>query len=191
MTAKDLSTILLLGLLVPLSFMRPAFIDSIADELHRRRVNFAFSFGAIVAMSYAYDLVSTYLRPSGHLSLPTSRALDIAAVFLLVLAWLQHVSLLKMPSPWRQWVAKALVTAGGLVVGLWLATLELQPGAQLPYVSTLALIAVVCAIVGTGLLWCAVDPNAKASAAKGGASAAAEPDPAPPPTQPEPASQHA
>lgn len=179
MSKTDLISILFVGVLLPFAFTRPAFLD---DETKaprsRRRWQFAYSFGALTAMSYAYFGASHFLKPRGHLSPGTANSLALAGVMIAILAAVQHLPPLRMPTRARQFVAQALSFFGGLIIGDVLQRVELHsdsPGSTGRVVRTIVVILVVLAV---GLGWCAEsEERDDDSASAGPAAGASQADP--------------
>lgn len=119
MKPPDLIAALLLGVLLPLCFSRPAFLSTwpMTDE-RRRRWQFAYSAFAFAAMGFIYVAATLVLRPVHGLTTGARNALDFGGLILLAIACFHHLPPVSMPGRrLKSVVTAAVALLGGLAAG--------------------------------------------------------------------------
>lgn len=92
MNGRDLTSVLLLGVLLPVCFSRPPFLREHPMRPHiRARWNFAYTVAAFAALGFVYVSAEYLLRPVKDLTPATRNTLDVAGLLLFLVACAQHL----------------------------------------------------------------------------------------------------
>ena len=127
MSTADLTATLLIGVLLPVSFVRPAQLQDIAAEEHaKRRVEYLYTCFAFAAMGYVYFTATALIHP-GRLPTQTANALAGGGLILLAIALTNHIPpLLTRTANWKKAALISTSAVGlGVTMGGFLAVDEL------------------------------------------------------------------
>jgi hypothetical protein len=116
MDGRELTTVLLLGVLLPICFSRPSFLQEHPMRPHiRGRWNFAYSLGAFAAIGFVYVSASYLLRPIQGVTPAMRHALSVAGLMLLSIACANHLPPLLTASRPRRALVCGMVSSVVLV----------------------------------------------------------------------------
>lgn len=126
---------LLLGVLLPVSFSRPGFLEAYRMREHvRLRWNFIYTCGAFAAIGYVYCSTRYLLRPVHGISTSAHRALGGGALILFAVALAHHIPPLTRNARSRGAMVLGIVAAVGVgfTIGGFLAVDEIFAVARHP-----------------------------------------------------------
>jgi hypothetical protein len=137
MKPSELVAALLLGVLLPLCFSRPPFLERWPMPDHRRRRwQFAYTVFAFAAMAFIYVTATDLLRPVRGLTVGARNALDLAGLILVAIACFHHLPpVMALGRRWRSVATAAVSLLGGLSAGGFAAVDQLYPHARDPIIA--------------------------------------------------------
>jgi hypothetical protein len=92
MNGRDLISVLLLGVLLPVCFSRPPFLREHPMRPHiRARWNFAYSVAAFAAIGFVYVSTEYLLKPVKDVTAATRSTLSVAGLLLFLIACAHHL----------------------------------------------------------------------------------------------------
>lgn len=162
MDGRELTTVLLLGVLLPICFSRPPFLREHPMRPHTRaRWNFAYSLAAFAAIGFVYVSASFLLRPIRGVTPPMRSALSMAGLLLLTIACAHHVPpLLTSPRPMRAVLTGVLASIVlGVMFGGFLAVDAIFAAVKYPVAAVAAWAVLILLTAGAGVVYSGLSPN--------------------------------
>lgn len=159
---RELTTVLLLGVLLPICFSRPPFLKEHPMRPHlRRRWNLAYTITAFAAIGFVYVSCAYLFQPLHGITQSTRSALSVAGLLLFVIACAHHIPPLLTDARPRSAVACGVLSglALGLVAGGFLAVDAIFAQVKYPQIALGSWAVLILLTAGTTVAYSGLSPE--------------------------------